>query len=256
VSVESVEQRLHGGDDVPWPAMVGQPRDAAGQSGDGVGRVGSRTVPSGAPSGELDPRGAALGERDRVQPPAVGQMQAVPAGLADRGGHAGKQVCVLAHQIARPELAVVLLVGHERQHDVPRRDIARTRPTQRDAEHRRVHRLHVQGAATPHGAVAHLAAERIDAPVLRGGRDDVEVTVHEQRRRSPVAAGDADDRAGTPRFRLDDRRQVAGVAQLPGHPVGGVPLAVGLPVAVVSRVEADQRRTDGDEIGIPDWCSQ
>jgi hypothetical protein len=97
-------------------------------------------------------------------------------------------------------------VGDECQYHVPRRHVAGARPAECDGQHRRVHRLHVQRAAAPHCAIANLTGERVDAPVLLRGGDDVEVTVHEQCRGGPVAAGDADDGAGASGLSLDHGR--------------------------------------------------
>jgi hypothetical protein len=95
-----------------------------------------------------------------------------------------------------------------------------------------------------------LGGERRHAPVRRVDGHDVEVGVHEQRARRPVAARDPHDEAAAPRRR---QHELAGDADL-GEPIpdvaGGALLAVAdrRRVARVHALDADQIARDLDRL--------
>ena len=92
-----------------------------------------------------------------------------------------------------------------------------------------VHVLHVHRAATPQAAVLDLTRERVELPVGRVGRHDVEVTVHQQCGPARVGALDAGDDARAARLRLEDRALETDLGQLLGDVLRGrafVPPAV------------------------------
>ena len=97
---------------------------------------------------------------------------------------------------------------------------APARPAPDDGQHHRVQVLHVDGAATPHAAVADLARERVDLPVLGRRRYDVEVAVHQQsvaatRGPAPLARPRSPGRARTRRRRLESRPRRAAPRRTP-----------------------------------------
>src|SRR5699024_654423 len=117
----------------------------------------------------------------------------------------------------------------------------------------RVEVLHVDRTATPDVAVLDLAAERVDLPVLRRRRYDVQVAVEEQpvgpatgARAAPVshdggAAGGGLVQAWLDADLVEQRGDVLGGLALTG-PAG----AVGL--AVVARVDPDQVAAQLDDL--------
>ena len=114
---------------------------------------------------------AALAARDR---------QREPADLTDRLGDAFEQVGPVVDQPFAPVLAAGLLVGHEGEHQVARRDDARSFEGAGDRDHHADHVLHVHRAATPDVAVLERTGERMHAPVRRLGGHHIEVPVQHQ----------------------------------------------------------------------------
>ncbi len=74
-----------------------------------------------------------------------------------------------------------LLVGGEAEHDRAIGHRVRAGPGADDGQQHGVEVLHVDRAAAPQVAVADLAGERVDLPVLGRGRHDIEVAVQQQR---------------------------------------------------------------------------
>ena len=114
----------------------------------------------------------------------------------------------------------------------------------------RVEVLHVDRAAAPQVAVADLAGERVDLPVLRGRRYDVEVAVQQQPgrspgRRRPSARPPTRGPARTRRcVRLDPD-----LVEQPGDVLRRLPLPRSVVVAVVRGVDPDQVAADLHDLG-------
>ena len=115
--------------------------------------------------------------------------------------------CKLSGLFTVAEPGADLFVGSRREDEVPCGLEALTRERGQRHRARGDLSLHVECAATPHLAVAQLAAERIRAPFGCVGQHDVGVRKEEQR--GPVAAtADACDEVGAlghPRVQLDLR---------------------------------------------------
>ncbi len=124
-------------------------------------------MPGPALGRQPHPGDALLGRLDEIEPARVVDGDAEPADLADRLGAPLEQLRVLVDQPVRAVRAAGLLVGDERQHDVPRRAAALAEPLPDDREDHRVHVLHVDRAAPPDAAVGDLPAERVVGPVAR-----------------------------------------------------------------------------------------
>ena len=98
---------------------------------------------------------------------------------------------MLLDEEARAELAAVLLVGEDDQHEVARELHALALRAQERAHEHRDAALHVERAAPPDVAVDELAGERRVRPGLSRRRDDVDVSLEEERLR--VAARESRD---------------------------------------------------------------
>ena len=183
------------------PVVRADPRDGRGQLGHGVLAVDHRPVPGAAAGGQPQPRHPLLGGLDEVEPPAA-DRGAEAADLADGLGAVGELVGVAARPgcwaPSWPPASSSAV-----KHSVIGRSGTRAGRGRGpdDGEQHRVEVLHVDRAAAPQAAVADLARERVDLPVLGGGRDDVQVAVQQQRRRRagpvPPQLGDTLVRPGS-----------------------------------------------------------
>ena len=141
---------------------------------------------------------------------------------------------MLLDEEARAEVAARLLVGEDDEDEVARqRDVLAPGAQERVDEHRDA-ALHVERAAAPDVAVLEPPLERRMRPVLSGGRDDVDVALEQQRRRT--ASGEPADEVGPRRVLRVDRRLAAGLLQLRADELD----ARGLVPGRVRRVEPDQ----------------
>ena len=136
-------------------------------------------------------------------------------------------------------LGAGLLVGGERDHDVPAGPYARARPVPDDREDHRVHVLHVDRAAAPHHAVADLAGERVHGPVAGLGGHHVQMTVDEQGVGRRVGALDPGDDVGTALGALQQGGLQARLGQPRGGVLGGGPLPA-VAAAAVGGVDPDE----------------
>jgi hypothetical protein len=186
-------------------------------------------------------RRAALGGADRVEADAV-DVERERAGLADRRLDAGEVGGVVLDEPVRAGVALVLLVGDERQHDVAARAAALDVPAVDHGQRHGGHVLHVHGAAAVDEAVADLAAERVEAPLGGVGGHDVEVGLDEDRGQVGVGAVDAREDVGAARGRFEQRGWHAVVVQDRGHVLGGLAFARAVAAAAVGGVEPDQLR--------------
>ena len=157
-------------------------------AGDGGGEPADRVVPvdlgavaGRAVRGELQPGGAALPRRDRVELQSGPGVEGEGAGLADALGAALEEFGVLVGEEAGAVRGAGLLVGGEGDHDVPAGPDPCAGPGPDDREDHRVHVLHVDGAAAPDDPVADLAGEGVHGPVVGLGGHHVEVAVDQQR---------------------------------------------------------------------------
>ncbi len=173
-------------------------------------------------------------------------MEGVRAGLADGFRTALEQAGVVVGEEAGAVHRARLLVGGERDDEVAPGAYARAHPVADDGEDHRVHVLHVDGAAPPDHAVAHLAGERVHAPVVRPRGDDVEMTVDEQGGGGGVGAREARDDVGAPRGALQERRFEAGVGELCRRVLGGGPLTA-VAAAPVGGVDTDELGGEPDD---------
>src|SRR6202042_1832103 len=236
------------------PFVAAHPRHGLGQLGDRVVGLEHRAVPGGAPRGQPEPGDALLGRLDQVEALAA-EGDAEPADLADRLGDALEEAGVVVHQVAGAVRTTRLLVGQEGQDHIAGRTAALTQALADDGEDHRVHVLHVDGAAAPDavffvagaagaGAAgacgADVARERVNLPVRRIRRDDVEVAVQEQGRPGLILAGDAGDHAGPAGRGFQDGRLEADVGEERGDVLGRLALAGTGIVAPVGRIDPDQ----------------
>ena len=209
-----------------------------GEAGDRVVVVDHRAVAGPTAGGEAHPRHALLGGLDEVDPPpAHGGGEA--ADLAHGFGAVGEQVGVLVDQDPGAVVAARLLVGGEAQHHLALRRRTGRGAGAYDAEQHRVEVLHVDRPAAPDLAVLDLPAERVDLPVRRLGRYDVEVAV-EQQRGTPVAPAPARHDVGATGPALDDLALDADLVEQRGDVLGGLALPRAVVGAVVGGVDADQ----------------
>jgi len=112
-------------------------------------------------------------------------------------------------QVVGSATAAVLLVGEERHDEVACRTLPRAQDVADRGQDHRIHVLHVDGAAAPEQAVFDLAAERVDGPVARVGRNDIEVTVDDEGRLARVGALDTGHHARAARIGLEHLRPEA-----------------------------------------------
>ncbi len=233
------EELSRGVGEVHRPLGAAEAGDGLGELRDGVVADEPRTVRGDAvgdeshPDERLLPRlqqvGALAADRDRVA-----------ADLADRLGGAVEELRMPVDEPARTGAAARLLVGEERHDELALGQRPRPEDVAERGEHHRVHVLHVHGAATPQHPVADLAGERVDAPVARVGRHDVEVTVQHERGLVGVASGNAGDDARAARFGLEELGREAQCRELRLDVLGGLALPLRPALAVVGRVESDE----------------
>ena len=222
----------------------------ARELGDRVVAVQHRAVPRAPPGGQLHPGHALLGGLDQVDATAA-HGGAEPSHLADRLGAALEPLGVVLDEGLGTLVPAGLLVGGEAEDD--RAFGLATGPGARP-DHREQHRvevLHVDRPAAPQVAVPDLAGERVDLPVLRGGRDDVEVAVQQQR---ALVAGPG----GAPAPSGDDRRPARlglveaaldpDLVEQRGDVLSGLALPWSGVVAVVGGVDPDQVAAQLDDL--------
>ncbi len=128
---DRLQERPYGRRDDQREPVPPDARHGLGQGGDRVVVVHERPVPGTAAGVQAQPVDPLLGRLDQVEPQVLGHRVGEPADLADRLGDAFQEVGVLPDDVLRAVRHARLLVGQERQHDVPRR--------------------HVTGALTSHG---------------------------------------------------------------------------------------------------------
>ena len=157
-----------------------EPGDSGGERGDGVVGVEHRAVPGGPVRLEPQPHDALLAGLDQIGAGLVAQGDGEPAHLADRLRDALEEVGPVVDQPAGTAEAAGLLVGEEGEDQVSPRHDAVALEGPGDGQGHRHHALHVDRAAAPHVAVAHLAGERMDGPLRRVGGHDIEMAVHQQ----------------------------------------------------------------------------
>ena len=135
-----------------------------GDRGDGVMVVDHRAVAREAAGDQLHPHHRLLGGFDQVEPAFTAVFawhgQREPTDLADRLGDAFEQVGPIVDQPVAPVFPAGLLVGHEREHQVPRRHDPRAFEVPGDRDEHAAHVLHVDRAAAPDVAVLDRAGER------------------------------------------------------------------------------------------------
>ena len=248
-------QELHDGVGQHQRELVAaQPRHRLGERGDRVVVMDHRAVARSAARGQPHPVHALLRGLDQIEPPlttvAARHRQRKPADLADRLGDALEQVGPVVHQPLRPVFAAVLLVGHEREHQVARRDDAGPTEMPGNDDHHADHVLHVDRAAAPDIAVLDRAGERMHAPLGRLGGHHVKMPVDQQRAARAVRALEAGEHIAAPgRAGLQVLDLVADVFQLGGDPVGAFGLALGgFQLAGVGGVEPDQPADNVDHV--------
>ncbi len=231
-----------------------QPGHRLGHLGDRVVVVHHRTV-SGPPARrQPHPGQALLGGFDQVEAAltavAARHRQREAADLPDGLGDPVEQVRPVVDEPLRPVGAAVLLVGDEREHQIPRRHDAVAFEVPGDGDHHADHVLHVDRAAAPHVAVLDRPGERVHAPVGRFGGDDVEVAVDQQRAAVRVGAGQPGEHVAPPGCScLDVLGGVADLAESVAHPFRAVGLALGgRRVTGIGGVESDQLADEVDDL--------
>ena len=193
------------------------------------------------------PQQALLGGLDQVEPTfsavATGHGDRETAHLADGLADTGEKIGPIPNQPVCPVLAATLLVGDEREHQIPGRHDGGPLEVTRDGQHHPAHVLHIDRPASPHVAIRHRTRERVNAPIGGHGGHHVEVTVNQQCPARGVGARQPDeDVAAAGSARLQVLRGVAHLAELLGNPVGALRLTLSrLQLAGVRGVEPDQR---------------
>lgn len=144
-----------------------------------------------------------------------------------------------------------LLVGQEREDDIPRRGKAVPLEPPGDCEAHGQHVLHVDRAPTPHIAVLHGTGERVHGPLGGVRRHNVQVPMHQQPATRRVGAGQPSDDVAAPRmvpgFHVGD--VVPDLTELARYELGGDTLPdKGLGVARVGGVDADQVTGQADDL--------
>ncbi len=221
------------------PFVVADPGDGRGERAHRVLPVDLGAVAGPALGGQLQPAGAALARRDRVEREAVAGVEGEGPGLADALGAALEEPGVLLGEEAGSVGGAVLLVGGVGDDDVTGRAEPFAGPAPYDGEDHRVHVLHVDGAPPPHDPVADLPGERVHAPVGGFGGHHVEVAVDEQRVGGGVGAGNPGDHVGPAGGALQQGRLDPGVREAFGDVLGGGALAA-VAAAPVGGVDPDQ----------------
>ena len=248
-------QELHDGVGQHQRKLVAaQPGDRLGEGGYRVLVVHHRAVPRLAPGGQPHPLDALLGRLYQVEAAltAVGARhgQGKAADLADRLGDAVEKIGPVVDQPLRPVAAAVLLVGYEREHQIPRRHDAGPPQLPGDDDHHADHVLHVDRAAAPDIAVFDRAGKRVHAPFGRFGRHHVEMPMDQQGATRAVGAREPGEHIAPPgRPGFDVFRLVANLCQLLGDPLSTLGLAsCGLGFAGVGGIESDQPADNLDHI--------
>ena len=142
-----------------------------------------------------EPAHLLLGDLDRIEAASADPLCG-SAELAERMPCAAEDLRVLFGEEPRSDVAAVLLVGEDHEHE-RRRRAGLVRGEECRHEHRHA-ALHVERAASPHVAVGELGRERRPAPLLAGGGDDVDVAL-EHERRPAVRPGVARNEVGAAR---------------------------------------------------------
>ena len=202
-----------------------------------------RRVAPRATHRRLDVAQLLLGHLDRVEA-AAAHVDGDAAHLAERMPDAGERVGMLVGQELRAEVPAGLLVGDHGEDEPARRHAALgLRPHER-CDHHRHAALHVECASAPDHAVYDLRAEGRMRPLLARSRDDVDVTVEEERRAvaRPGQPGDEVRSLGIARVELalDPRSR-----EQPPHVLD----ALALRSRRVGRVEAKQVAQQLDRVG-------
>ncbi len=201
-----------------------------------------RPVTRGPAHPQRQPPNPLLGGLDQVSTRVVLQRDREAPHLTDRLGHPLEQLRPVLHQPLRPEEPTRLLIGEEREHDVPRRhDPVPLEPPSHRQGHRH-HVLHVDSPTPPHVAVLHRPRERVHRPLRRISGHHVQMPMHQQRPTRPIRPRQPGDHIPPPLGpRLHVRRLVPHLSQLLGHPLRRRPLPDhrrGIPG--VRRIDPDQ----------------
>src|SRR4051795_12832781 len=168
-------------------ARAGGGREAWGEPRHRPVALDHGAVAAAARDASLQPADLLLGDLDRIQALAA-ELQREAAELADRVLHPVEQLRLLLDEELRTEVAAVLLVGQDGQHDVAGElRLLACCPEER-GEHHRDAAFHVQRTAAPDGAVDEPPAERRPRPVLPRRGHDVDVALKKKRRALPASA--------------------------------------------------------------------
>ena len=196
--------------------------------------VDQRSVPTRSADGRPQPADLLLGDLDRIETPAArGEREA--AELAEREADPVEQLRVFLDEEPRTEVTAVLLVGEDAEDEIAGWADAFLSCAQ-EGRHEHCHAsLHVERAAAPDLAFDESPLERGLRPLLPGGRDHVDVSLEEERRRTPLALESRDQvrPRGIPRVGL---RLDAGALELLAEEAD----AGGLVPRRIGRVEAEQ----------------
>ncbi|EEF22828.1 conserved hypothetical protein, partial [Ricinus communis] len=159
-------------------------------------------------------------------------------------------VRVLLDQPVRAVVAAVLLVGDERQHEIP----PRRQPGRDGGQHHRAEILHVDRAPAPQEPVAHLAGKRRYRPIGGARGHHVQMPLHEQRGQRRIGARDPRDHVRPLRLGLQNPRRNPVPVKEFRDVLGGEPFARRLPAAVVGGVEPDQVRAQRNHVDLSHKC--
>ena len=235
------EQHLHGGRELHRPRVSADPGHRLRERGDSVVGMPHGPVTGIAGGGQAHPRHPLLGSLDQVEP-ATTHGGGEPSDLADGIRAVLEPLTTVLHELARSLVPTGLLVGGEAEHQGPVREYAGTGARSYGREQHRVEVLHVDGAATPHLTVVDLPAEGVQLPVVRVGRYDVEVTVHQHGvavRPAPPGKDIGASGLGFPQLGLDPD-----LVEERGDVLGGLAFARAGLVTEVRGVDADEVAAD------------
>ena len=188
---------------------------------------------------EVEPGQPLLCRLDEVDTLAA-DVDGVAADLRDRLGGSGEQLGTVAHHMPGTVVSAGLLVCEERDDEVPTRSESLAEHGADGRDDHRVHVLHVHRSAAPQQTVLDDSFEGVDAPVLRGRRNDVGVAVDDECRRLRIGALHTGDEIGPARGGFDDFGLQVHLGEPGRDEFGGRQLRVGSVPAPVLGVDADE----------------
>ncbi len=217
-----------------WQAVPVQLFKQPGQFGHGLATHRHAAMPTLSPYRGHHPASLFLCDHDWVHL-APADAGAESTKLANGKANALEQVGMVLDQVPGTVHAAGFFVAYEAQDHVARWGQPRCPGTHDGGHHHGDPAFHVQRSPTPNTAICHLALERRMGPGLVLGGHDVDVTVHQKRRRV-AAPGQAGDQVRAGFIPGEDRRLESGRFQ----DIAGIGDAGRFVARWVGGIEADQ----------------